>query len=85
VLAWIFRRCDDQAQAERTPIGFVPTPEHLELDGLDRDRVAEALTVDLDEARAELEQTEAHLAKFGDDLPAEVRFQFKALQARLVD
>ena len=47
----------------------MPDPEHLELDGLDHDRVAEALTVDLDEARAELDQTQAHLAQFGDKLP----------------
>ena len=55
----------------------------LEIGGLDPDRVEAALRVDLDEARAELEQTQAHLAKFGDDLPAALRFQFKALQARL--
>src|SRR5689334_19618844 len=39
VLAWIFRRCDDAADAVRTPIGFVPKAEHLELGGLDRDAV----------------------------------------------
>ena len=69
VLAWIFRRCDDEAEAEKTPIGYVPEPEHLPIDGLDRDAVAEALSVDLDEARAELDQTQAHLAQFGDRLP----------------
>src|SRR5919107_3450181 len=51
VLAWIFRRCDDQAEARETPIGYVPEPEHLQLGGLDRRRVADALSVDLDEAR----------------------------------
>src|SRR4051795_11985539 len=65
VLAWIFRRCDEEADAGETPIGYVPGVDHLELDGLDRDRVAEALTVDLDEARAELDQTQAHLELFG--------------------
>ena len=66
-----------------TPIGFVPEPEHLELDGLDRRAVAEALSVDLDEARAELEQTQAHLAQFGDRLPKQIRDQFTALKERL--
>ena len=69
VLAWVFRRCDDQAEAFETPLGYVPEPEHLELDGLDTRAVAEALSVDLDEARAELDQTQAHLARFGDHLP----------------
>jgi len=83
VLAWIFRRCDEEAQAATTPIGYVPEPEHLPLDGLDRQAVAEALSVDLDEARAELDQTQSHLAQFGDRLPREIRDQFTALKERL--
>jgi phosphoenolpyruvate carboxykinase (GTP) len=83
VLAWIFRRCDGEAEAERTPIGYVPAPGALELDGIDERRVAEALSVDLDEARAELDQTQAHLARFGDRLPQEIRDQFTALKERL--
>jgi phosphoenolpyruvate carboxykinase (GTP) len=83
VLAWVFRRCDDQAEAFETPLGYVPEPEHLELDGLDHRAVAEALSVDLDEARAELDQTQAHLARFGDRLPVEIREQFEALKQRL--
>ena len=84
VLAWVFRRCDGEAEANQTPIGYVPEPEHLELDGLDRDAVAEALSVDLDEARAELDQTQAHLARFGDRA-ADTRSgqQFEALKQRL--
>ena len=83
VLEWIFRRCDGEAEAVETPVGLVPAPEHLELDGLDRERVAAALSVDLDEARAELEQTEKHLNGFGDALPAPIRRQFEALKDRL--
>ena len=29
VLAWIFRRCDGEAEANETPIGYVPEPQHL--------------------------------------------------------
>ena len=83
VLAWIFRRCDDEAEAFETPIGYVPEPEHLQLGGLDRRRVADALSVDLDEARSELDQTQEHLAQFGDKLPKEIRAQFEALKDRL--
>ena len=83
VLAWIFRRCDGAAEAEETPIGYVPGPDALELGDLDADRVAEALSVDLDEARAELDQTQAHLARFGSRLPTPIRTQFEALKERL--
>ena len=61
----------------------MPQPEHLPIEGLDTDAVAEALTVDLDEARAELDQTQSHLAQFGDRLPQPVRDQFEALKAGL--
>ncbi|HWK27376.1 MAG TPA: phosphoenolpyruvate carboxykinase (GTP) [Solirubrobacter sp.] len=83
VLAWVFRRCDGEAEAQDTAIGRVPRPEHLELDGLDPERVAAALHVDLDEARGELEQTEQHLARFGERLPRPIRDQFEALKSRL--
>ena len=45
--------------------------------------MAEALSVDLDEARAELDQTQAHLARFGDQLPTRSVTQFEALKQRL--
>ena len=45
--------------------------------------MAQALSVDLDEARAELDQTQAHLARFGDRLPKPIRAQFEALKERL--
>jgi phosphoenolpyruvate carboxykinase (GTP) len=83
VLAWIFRRCDGEADARETPLGHVPAPDDLPIDGLDRDAVAAALDVDLDEARAELDQTQAHLAQFGDELPEPIRDQFRQLKSRL--
>jgi phosphoenolpyruvate carboxykinase (GTP) len=83
VLAWIFRRCDDAAEARETPLGYVPGLHALPLDGLDEDDVEEALKVDLDEARAELDQTAEHLARFGDRLPQPIRDQFEALKRRL--
>jgi phosphoenolpyruvate carboxykinase (GTP) len=45
--------------------------------------VAEALSVDLDQARAELDQTQSHLAQFGDKLPSPIRDQFETLKQRL--
>jgi phosphoenolpyruvate carboxykinase (GTP) len=83
VLAWIFRRCDGEADARETPLGHVPTPDDLPLDGLDRDAVAQALEVDLDEAKAEIDQTQEHLARFGDQLPRPIRKQFDELKSRL--
>jgi phosphoenolpyruvate carboxykinase (GTP) len=34
VLKWIFERCDGRGQGRETPIGIVPTPDALDLSGL---------------------------------------------------
>jgi phosphoenolpyruvate carboxykinase (GTP) len=85
VLEWIFRRCDGEGEAEETVIGLVPPPGEIDTNGLDvsEDEMRTLLTVDPDEVRAQLPQTEEHLARFGDRLPAGVRGQFEALKQRL--
>src|SRR5207302_9992808 len=74
VLEWVFRRCDDAAEAVETPIGLVPAEGALNTDGADvtPEALAELLTVDAEAVSAELPQVEEHLAKFGDRLPASV-------------
>ena len=86
VLEWVFRRCDGDAEARETPIGLVPTEGDLNTDGLDidPDDLAEVLRVDSDAVRAQLPQVKEHLARFGDQLPDEVRSQLDALEQRLV-
>jgi phosphoenolpyruvate carboxykinase (GTP) len=85
VLAWIFRRCDDEAEAVETPIGLVPPPEAIDTTGLDLPaaEMAELLKVDPDEWRAQLPQVHQHYAQFGDDLPGGLRAQLEALERRL--
>jgi phosphoenolpyruvate carboxykinase (GTP) len=86
VLDWICRRLDGDADALDTPIGAVPRPEDLNLDGLDdetRDRVGEALEVDVEAWRAELPTMREHFARFGDRLPAALRAELDALESRL--
>jgi len=85
VLAWVFRRCEGAAEAVDTPIGRVPAPGSLDLEGLDLEAGAleKLLGVDEEAVRAEMPQVEEHLARFGDDLPGPVRAQLEALKARL--
>ncbi len=81
MLAWIFRRCDGEAEARETPLGLRPAAGATSSStGSTATRVAEALDVDLDEARAELDQTQEHLARFGGDLPKPIRRQFDELK-----
>ncbi len=72
-------------EATETPIGLVPAAGELNLDGLDigEAEMRELTTVDEDALRQELPQVEAHLAQFGDELPAEITAQLEALKQRL--
>jgi phosphoenolpyruvate carboxykinase (GTP) len=85
VLAWIFRRCDDEADAVDTPIGLVPPPEALDTSGMDVSRadMEELLRVDHDEWLTQLPQVRQHYAQFGDELPGELREQLDTLERRL--
>ena len=61
-------------------------PGELNIDGLDisDDALQELLTVDEAQAASRARRrSREHLAKFGDDLPAEVRAQLEELEARL--
>jgi phosphoenolpyruvate carboxykinase (GTP) len=85
VLEWIFRRCDDAAEADETPIGRVPTPGALNTEGLDLDPqdLEELLRVDAEEWQRELPPIREFFDKFGDKLPAEMDEQLTALEERL--
>jgi phosphoenolpyruvate carboxykinase (GTP) len=85
VLAWIFRRCDGDAGAVETPVGLLPTPEGIDTDGVgvSPDAMAKLLAVDEDEWAKQLPQMREHYARFGEQLPAELRAQFDALAQQL--
>jgi phosphoenolpyruvate carboxykinase (GTP) len=85
VLAYIFRRCDDAAEAVETPIGLVPKPDSLDLDGLKitNEAMDELLSVNPEDWKAQLSQVREHYAQFGDKLPDELRSQLEALESKL--
>jgi phosphoenolpyruvate carboxykinase (GTP) len=85
VLAWIFDRCESTANAQETPIGFVPGPDDLDLDGLDVDPavVDAAVRVDAGEWRAEVPLIREHFESLGDALPTRLWDELGALEARL--
>ncbi len=85
VLQWILARCNDEVDAVESPIGYLPKPEDICLDGLEDmtvEDVAELLTVDRDCWLEELAGIEAHYEKF-DRLPEALKKQLAALKERL--
>jgi phosphoenolpyruvate carboxykinase (GTP) len=85
VLAWIFRRCEGNAEAVETVAGYVPAPGGIDTTGLDvsAEDMQELLRVDPDGLRAELPTIHEHYARFGDRLPQELRAQLEKLEKRL--
>jgi phosphoenolpyruvate carboxykinase (GTP) len=85
VLAWIFRRCDDEAEAVETPIGLVPAEGAIDLSGLELPAgvMERLLEVDPEKWKVQLPQLQQHYAQFGDKLPAELRSQLEELERRL--
>jgi phosphoenolpyruvate carboxykinase (GTP) len=85
VLKWVVQRLEGTAEATETPIGFVPSPEALDLAGLDvaRADVEAALRVDVEEWREEVPQINEWFAKFGEKLPGVLWAELDALKARL--
>ncbi len=87
VLAWIFRRCNGEADVVETPVGLLPTPDGIDVEGVDvsADAMAQLLAVDPQEWAQQLPQMREHYARFGEQLPAELRSQFESLAQQLED
>ena len=85
VLDWIIDRCEGRIGAEETPIGYVPRPEDIDIEGTDltRETLRGLLSVDKEMWRAEAADIEKHYEKFGPRLPKELRKQLDALEKRL--
>jgi phosphoenolpyruvate carboxykinase (GTP) len=85
VLDWIIRRCSGEAEAEETPIGYVPTPEALDMDGLDlpSEAMRRLLEVSADDWIEELKGIKEFFSKFGDRLPPQMWEEYRALSRRL--
>ena len=83
VLKWIIQRVNGEARAVETPIGYLPAPGSLDLDGLDVTwaDLALLLTVDTEAWKAEAEKMPEFFETFRDHLPD----RLWELQHQLVD
>ena len=85
VLNWIIDRCEGNADATETAIGYIPKPEDIDLTDLDMDMdtLKGILTVDKEVWEKEAAEIEEHYKKFGDKLPKELKAQLENLKANL--
>ena len=85
VLKWVFERCGAGAEANETAVGYLPTRESLDLNGLD---IADAdldelLSIDPEAWLAEVPSMREHLEKFGERMPQELIDELNGIEERL--
>ena len=85
VIEWVLKRAFGEADAVETPIGYVPKPEDINLDGsgVDAETLKGLLSVDPALWKQEVAGIREFYAKFGDKLPQELRDELDALEKRL--
>jgi phosphoenolpyruvate carboxykinase (GTP) len=85
VLLWIIDRVEGHGKATETPICYTPSPDALNLEGLQiaPETLQELLRVDRAAWRAEVESVTELFNKLGDRLPPQVEAQRQALLQRL--
>jgi len=85
VLEWMVRRIERAVPAAESPLGRVPVPGDLNMDGLDvaPDALTELFAVDRESWLAEAQLTEEFFDTFGPRVPAALRAELAALRYRL--
>jgi phosphoenolpyruvate carboxykinase (GTP) len=81
----VIERVSGEGKAEKTPIGWVPTKDALDLNGLDisTEDLEELLKVDPEDWKKQIPLIREHFARFGDKLPAGLKDELEALEKRL--
>jgi phosphoenolpyruvate carboxykinase (GTP) len=85
VLEWILDRCNEKVKARKTPIGYLPYAEDIDITGLKlkKNILKDLLDIDLNQWKQELESQMEFLKIFGKDLPKEIKQEYTALKKRL--
>jgi len=86
VLKWIFERVSGKGEAVKTPIGYMPTVDAIDITGLEgvtREDMEELLKVNREEWLQEVASIREHYEKFEGKLPEEMYRQLDALENRL--
>ena len=85
VLKWVVERVSGVGKAVKTPIGYMPTVDAIDRQGLKVSdaEMAELLKVNRDEWLKEVASIKEHYVRYGESLPKEMSAQLAALEKRL--
>lgn len=85
VLKWIYERLNGKTDAKETAIGYVPTADSIDTNGLDmkKEDLEKVLEVKNSEWKKEIPAQKEFFDKFGDKLPKEMTEELNAFEKRL--
>lgn len=86
ILDWILKRCNNEVEAIKTPIGYIPKIEDIDLNGLDlpKENIKNLFQINKQEWQEELDRQNQFLKIFKKSLPQEIWHEYHALKKRLV-
>ena len=84
-LKWIVDRVHGRGRGVESPLGWVPTYDELEWDGLDfpRENFYEIMNIEKETARTEVNDQEELFTRFGDLLPREMELERELQLSRI--
>ncbi|MDD6980804.1 MAG: phosphoenolpyruvate carboxykinase (GTP) [Clostridia bacterium] len=86
VLLWILDRCEGKVDAVKTPIGYVPNPEDINLEGISgvtTETVRDLLSVDTESWLEDIGNIRDFYEQIGSHVPEELKEELDALEKRL--
>jgi phosphoenolpyruvate carboxykinase (GTP) len=86
VIEWMLKRCENKADANEAPIGYLPKPEDINIEGLNlsADTLKSLLSIDTESWLADIKNIEEFYAKIGDTIPQELIEELKRLADNLI-
>ena len=87
VVLWILARCEGKVDAVETPIGYVPKPEDINIEGLDGvtiDTIKDLLSIDTQSWLDDVKNIEDFYAQVGSHVPHELYEELGELKGRLI-
>ncbi|MFA6430840.1 MAG: phosphoenolpyruvate carboxykinase (GTP) [Candidatus Margulisiibacteriota bacterium] len=85
VLEWIISRCKNEVGAIKTPIGYMPHENDIDMTGLriPRENLKKVFAINKEDWKEEAASIKEFYATFGKDLPKELKNELSALEKRL--
>jgi phosphoenolpyruvate carboxykinase (GTP) len=85
VIKWIFERVSGKGKAVETPIGYLPTPDAIDINGsgISAENMELLLNVDVQEWLQEAGSIKEHYRRFGNRLPEALSHELESLEERL--